>query len=185
VAVLDVNLPGEDGFSLCRALANASGPAILMLTAKGEPVDRVLGLELGADDYVVKPITPRELLARVRALLRRHAPGPSNQKCASYRFEGFHLDLDGHKLKAPDGMILLLTRSELALLAALLERAEQVVPREELMTVIRGDEPDVSGRSVDLHVSRLRRKIQDQTDREIIRTYRGVGYMLAAKVANE
>lgn len=185
LAVLDVNLPGEDGFSLCRSLANANGPSILMLSAQGEPVDRVLGLELGADDYVVKPVTPRELLARVRALLRRHAPGASNQEQTGYRFEGFHLDLAGRELQAPDGVILRLTHSELAVLVALIEKARQVVSREELMVVVRGDEPDVSGRSVDLHISRLRRKIQDRTDREIIRTYRGVGYMLAAKVANE
>jgi len=184
VAVLDINLPGEDGLSLCRALADDSGPAILMLTAQGEPIDRVLGLELGADDYVVKPILPRELLARVRALLRRRAPGVSNQKRTSYRFAGFQLDLAARKLQAPNGMIILLTRSELALLSALLNKAREVVSREELTVLLKGDEPDISGRSVDLHISRLRRKIQDQAEAEIIRTYRGVGYMLDAKVAN-
>lgn len=183
VAVLDVNLPGEDGLSLCRALADAGGPAILMLTAQGEPIDRILGLELGADDYVVKPILPRELLARVRALLRRRPPGASNRKRTSYRFAGFALDLAGRKLQAPSGVTLLLTRSELALLSALLNKAQQVVSREELTVLLKGDEPDISGRSVDLHISRLRRKIQDQADGEIIRTYRGMGYMLDARVA--
>jgi two-component system OmpR family response regulator len=182
VAVLDVNLPGEDGLSLCRALADAGGPAILMLTAQGEPIDRILGLELGADDYVVKPILPRELLARVKALLRRRTPGASNQKRTTYRFAGFHLDLAARKLQAPNGMILLLTRSELGLLTALLNKAQQVVSREELTVLLKGDEPDTSGRAVDLHISRLRRKIQDQADGEIIRTYRGVGYMLDARV---
>jgi two-component system OmpR family response regulator len=185
VAVLDVNLPGEDGLSLCRALADDGGPAILMLTAQGEPIDRILGLELGADDYVVKPIVPRELLARVKALLRRRAPGASNRKRTSYRFAGFHLDLGARKLQAPTGMILLLTRSELALLTALLNKAQAVVSREELTVLLKGDEPDTSGRAVDLHISRLRRKIQDQAEGEIIRTYRGVGYMLDAKVAHE
>lgn len=183
VAVLDVNLPGEDGLSLCRTLADAGGPAILMLTAQGEPIDRILGLELGADDYVVKPILPRELLARVKALLRRRLPGASNQKRTTYSFAGFHLDLAARKMQAPNGMTLLLTRSELALLTALLNKAQQVVSREELTVLLKGDEPDISGRSVDLHISRLRRKIQDQADREVIRTYRGVGYMLDAKVA--
>ncbi|WP_436047597.1 response regulator [Phenylobacterium sp. LjRoot225] len=185
VAVLDINLPGEDGLSLCRALADAGGPAILMLTAQGEPIDRILGLELGADDYVVKPILPRELLARVKALLRRRTPGASNQKRTSYRFAGFLLDLAAHKLQAPNGMTLLLTRSELALLTALLNKAQKVVSRDELTVLLKGDEPDVSGRSIDLHISRLRRKIQDQADGEIIRTYRGVGYMLDVKVASE
>jgi two-component system OmpR family response regulator len=183
VAVLDVNLPGEDGLSLCRALADAGGPAILMLTAQGEPIDRILGLELGADDYVVKPILPRELLARIKALLRRRTPGVSNQKRTCYRFAGFTLDLAARKLQAPNGVTLLLTRSELALLTALLSKAQQVVSREDLTVLLKGDEPDISGRSVDLHISRLRRKMQDQADGEIIRTYRGVGYMLDARVA--
>jgi len=181
VAVLDVNLPGEDGLSLCRDLADAGGPAILMLSALGESVDRILGLELGADDYVVKPITPRELLARVKALLRRK-PGVSGQKRNAYEFAGFHLDLAARKLQAPNGMILLLTRSELTIITTLLEKPQEVVSREDLSAVLKGDESDVSGRSVDLHISRLRRKIQDQTDREVIRTYRGVGYLLDARV---
>lgn len=183
VAVLDVNLPGEDGFSLCRALADAGGPAILMLTAQGESIDRILGLELGADDYVVKPITPRELLARIKALLRRN-PGVSGQKRNAYAFAGFNLDLAARRLQAPGGMILLLTRSELTILVALLERPQQVVSREDLTAILKGDEPDISGRSIDLHISRLRRKIQDQTEQEIIRTYRGVGYMLDARVSS-
>jgi two-component system OmpR family response regulator len=184
VAVLDVNLPGEDGLSLCRALADAGGPAILMLTAQGESIDRILGLELGADDYVVKPITPRELLARIKALLRRK-PGVSGQKRNAYSFAGFHLDLSARRLQSPGGMILLLTRSELTILSALLERPQQVVSREDLTAILKGDEPDISGRSIDLHISRLRRKIQDQTEQEIIRTYRGVGYLLDARVSGE
>jgi len=185
VAVLDVNLPGEDGLSLCRALADAGGPAILMLSAQGESIDRILGLELGADDYVVKPITPRELLARVKALLRRKPGGSSAQTRNTYAFADFHLDLAARRLQAPSGMILLLTRSELAILTALLNKPQQVVSRDELTGLLRGDEPDISGRSVDLHISRLRRKIQDQADREIIRTYRGVGYLLDARVSSE
>ena len=185
VAVLDINLPGEDGLSLCRALADAGGPAILMLSALGEPIDRILGLELGADDYVVKPITPRELLARVKALLRRRPGGSSDRKRNRYAFAGFDLDLAARRLLAPNGMTLLLTRSELAILTALLNKPQQVVAREELITLLRGEEPDIVGRAVDLHISRLRRKIQGQIEREIIRTYRGVGYLLDARVSAE
>lgn len=186
VAVLDINLPGEDGLSLCRTLAHSGGPAILILTALGESIDRILGLELGADDYVVKPIPPRELLARVKALLRRKPAGTAALRRNLYEFAGFRLDLAARQLKAPSGMILLLTRSELAILAMLLDRAQKVVPREDLITLLRSDEPDVMGRAVDLHISRLRRKIQDQTDRQdVIRTYRGVGYMLDALVIAE
>lgn len=185
VAVLDVNLPGEDGLSLCRALAGGDGPAILMLTAQGDPIDRILGLELGADDYVVKPIVPRELLARVKALMRRRPAGAKAGKTSVYLFADFRLDLAARQLRAPNGAILLLTRSELAILAALLDRARQVVPREDLVALLRSEGAEEMGRAVDLHISRLRRKIQDQTDRELIRTYRGVGYMLDAGVVGE
>jgi two-component system OmpR family response regulator len=185
LVVLDVNLPGEDGLSLCRTLTDNRGPPILMLSAMGESVDRILGLELGADDYVVKPITPRELLARVKALLRRRPPVANANDTAGYAFAGFRLDLAARQLRAPNGMILLLTRGELAILTALLARPRTVVSREDLLTLVRGEAPDVVGRGVDLHISRLRRKIQDQTSQEIIRTQRGVGYMLDAKVTQE
>lgn len=182
VAVLDVNLPGEDGLSLCRSLAVDGGPAILMLSALGDPVDRILGLELGADDYVVKPIPPRELLARIKALMRRRASGARGASRSSYAFAGFRLDLAARQLTAPNGMLLLLTRGELSILSALLENAQTVVPREDLLRIVKGEEPEVVGRGVDLHISRLRRKIEAQTNQEIIKTYRGVGYVLDAKV---
>lgn len=186
LVVLDVNLPGEDGLSLCRTLADdRAGPPILMLSALGESIDRILGLELGADDYVVKPITPRELLARVKALLRRRPPGGRPQARNIYGFAGFQLNLAARQLLAPNGTMLLLTRSELSILQALLERPRSVIPREELAGLVRGETPDVVGRGVDLHISRLRRKIQDQTSGEIIRTYRGVGYLLDAQVSAE
>lgn len=185
VVVLDVNLPGEDGLSLCRTLADNAGPAVLMLTARGESIDRILGLELGADDYVVKPIEPRELLARVRALLRRRPAEASGRKHTAHSFAGFRLDLAARMLRAPSGAILLLTHSELAILTTLIERFQRVVPRKDLIALLRGDESEVVGRAVDLHISRLRRKIQDQTDREIIRTVRGVGYILDAVAVSE
>lgn len=183
--VLDVNLPGEDGLSLCRTLSDRGGPPILMLSALGESVDRILGLELGADDYVVKPVTPRELLARVKALLRRRPTSHLTPKRNAYSFAGFHLDLASRQLRAPKGAILLLTRGELSLLQALLDRPRAVVPREEIAGLLKGETPDVVGRSIDLHISRLRRKIEDHTTGELIRTYRGVGYMLDAPVTTE
>ena len=181
--VLDVNLPGEDGLSLCRSLHDTGGPPVLMLSALGESIDRILGLELGADDYVVKPITPRELLARVKALLRRRPAETPTANRNTYGFAGFHLDLAARQLKAPNGTILLLTRGELAILQALLDRPQSVVSREELARIVRGEAVDDPGRAIDLHISRLRRKIQDQTDEEIIRTYRGAGYLLDARVS--
>jgi two-component system OmpR family response regulator len=183
LSVLDVNLPGEDGLSLCRSLHDTGGPPVLMLSALGESIDRILGLELGADDYVVKPITPRELLARVKALLRRRPAETPTANRNTYGFAGFHLDLAARQLKAPNGTILLLTRGELAILQALLDRPQSVVSREELARIVRGEAVDDPGRAIDLHISRLRRKIQDQTDDEIIRTYRGAGYLLDARVS--
>jgi two-component system OmpR family response regulator len=183
--VLDVNLPGEDGLSFCRKLNDERGPPILMLSAMGETVDRILGLELGADDYVVKPVTPRELLARVKALLRRRPPAANANEAMGYSFAGFKLDLAARQLRAPNGMILLLTRGELAILTALLARPRMVVTREELLAAVRGESVDEIGRGVDLHISRLRRKIQDQTTQEVIRTQRGIGYMLDARVTPE
>ena len=185
LVVLDVNLPGEDGLSLCRSLTDTRGPPILMLSALGESIDRILGLELGADDYVVKPITPRELLARVKALLRRRPRSASNAGCAAYAFAGFRLELAARQLRAPNGTILLLTHGELAILTALLERPRTVVTREDLAALVRGETPEAVGRGVDLHISRLRRKIQDQTAQEIIRTQRGLGYLLDASVIAE
>ena len=183
--VLDVNLPGEDGLSLGRKLAEADRPPILMLSAMGESIDRILGLELGADDYVVKPITPRELLARIKALLRRRPAGPVRAKPTTFTFAGFRLDIAARQLKAPNGMILLLTLGELSILGVLAERAKTVVPREDLIRLMRGEEPETLGRAVDLHISRLRRKIEAQASSELIRTYRGVGYMLDAEVTPE
>jgi two-component system OmpR family response regulator len=176
--LLDVNLPGEDGLSLCRSFAAQDGPPIMVLSALGEPVDRIIGLELGADDYLVKPIAPRELLARIRALLRRRAPGPAATKVDGYRFAGFSLDVDRRFLRTPSGATLLLTRSELTILQVLLASAPAVVRRDELAQLLRGVSDESASRGIDLHISRLRRKIHDQAHAEIIRTHRGVGYRI-------
>ena len=185
LVVLDVMLPGEDGLSLCRSLAGAGGgPAVLMLSSMGESIDRILGLELGADDYVVKPVSPRELLARVRALLRRKAAAPTAQgKGSVYSFAGFRFDLVRRQLKAPDGTIIMLTPGELSIMGAFVENPQKVLPREELMHLSRGDSGEVMDRAIDIQISRLRRKLNSQSSDEIIKTHRGLGYVLDAKVA--
>ena len=183
LVVLDVMMPGEDGLALCRSLANEDGgPAVLMLSAMGESVDRVLGLELGADDYVVKPLAPRELLARVRALLRRRGQPGSAFKGALYAFAGFRFDLIRRQLRAPDGDMLMLTPGELSLLVAFVENPQHVLTREELSRLSRGGSGEGVDRAIDVQVSRLRRKLNDKSQAEIIRTHRGMGYILDAKV---
>jgi two-component system, OmpR family, response regulator len=182
--VLDVMLPGEDGLTLCRKLRQDAGsPPILMLSALGESTDRVVGLELGADDYAVKPLPPRELLARVRAILRRQgaAPGPQRGSTA-YAFAGFRLDLTRRQLKAPDGMVLQLTPAELSLLSVFMRFPGRVLSREELLREARGEDAEVLDRAVDIQISRLRRKLHAQSTRELITTSRGAGYMLDVKV---
>ena len=184
VIVLDVNLPGEDGLSLCRDLAAANGSApILMLSALGDDVDRILGLELGADDYVVKPIPPRELLARVRALLRRAPEMAAARRATAFTFAGFDLDPIHRRLKTHDGLTILLTRAEAMILVELLENPGVVIARDDLGRLIGAEDADAISRAVDLHISRLRRKIHAQSDRELIRTHRGLGYFLDAEVA--
>jgi two-component system OmpR family response regulator len=182
LVVLDVMMPGEDGLSLCRSMANNPGPAVLMLSAMGESIDRVIGLELGADDYVVKPLEPRELLARIRALLRRRVPGAGASRGAVYAFSGFRFDIVRRQLRAPDGDLLMLTPGELSLLGAFVESPQKVLTREELFRLSRGGSGEGFERAVDIQVSRLRRKLNDKSASEIIRTHRGVGYIFDAKV---
>ena len=179
LVILDVMLPGEDGLSLCRSLVNKSEPSVLMLSAMGESIDRVLGLELGADDYVVKPVAPRELLARVRALLRRRG---GDGRGAIQHFAGFRLDLVRRQVWAPDGTLLMLTPGEIALLAVFVENPRRVLSREALMRLSRGEGADVLERAVDIQISRLRRKLNSQSGEDIIKTSRGAGYMLDAAV---
>jgi len=183
LVVLDVMMPGEDGLALCRSLANEDGgPAVLMLSAMGESVDRVLGLELGADDYVVKPLAPRELLARVRALLRRRGQPGSAFKGALYAFAGFRFDLIRRQLKAPDGDMLMLTPGEMTLLCAFIDNPQMVLSRERLFGLTRGEGVELLDRAIDVQVSRLRRKLNDKSLSEIIKTHRGFGYIFDAKV---
>jgi two-component system OmpR family response regulator len=189
LVILDLMLPGEDGVSLCRRLRTRYGVPILMLTAIGGETDRIVGLESGADDYVVKPFAPRELLARVRALLRRtgrHAP-PVPETPAAYEFSGWELNLVRLTLTAPGGALVPLTNAEFTLLAALCARSGDVVSREALLT--RGDAPPVAAydRSVDTLIVRLRRKLAahampEAAEEEMIRTVRNAGYVFVPEV---
>ncbi|MBE7216944.1 MAG: response regulator transcription factor [Caulobacteraceae bacterium] len=184
VMVLDVMLPGEDGLSIAKSLVGARGPSILMLSSMGEPVDRILGLELGADDYVVKPVPPRELLARVRALIRRRAQdGAPAQRAAAYAFAGFRFDIVRRQLKAPDGDVIMLTPGELSLLGAFVENPGRVLTRDELLHLTRGEDAAPVDRAIDIQISRLRRKLNGKSRDEVIKTHRGLGYLLDAKVS--
>jgi two-component system phosphate regulon response regulator OmpR len=177
--VLDLMLPGEDGLSLARELRTHSAVPILMLSARGEEIDRVIGLEVGADDYLAKPFGPRELLARLRALLRRsrtvaaEPASPSLLPC----FGPFQLDLAAHRLLR-DGVEVRLTSAEFDLLRVFVERPNCVLSRDTLVTQLKGYERDPFDRSIDIRVTRLRRKIEiDPAAPAFVRTIRGEGYL--------
>ncbi len=172
--ILDLNMPGESGLSICRRLAKAPGPAIIMVSAAGEETDRVLGLELGADDYLPKPFSPRELLARVRALLRRREDlrWGGIQRGQLYQFEGFSYDPAKRNLLAPSGATILLTSGEAALLNLMLSKPMTILSRDELNAV----DTDGAGRGVDILISRLRKKFESHSGAGILRTQRGAGY---------
>ncbi|MBX3480395.1 MAG: response regulator [Caulobacter sp.] len=184
LVLLDIMLPGEDGLSVCRRLADAAGPPVIMISAMGEEIDRILGLELGADDYLPKPCNPRELLARVRAVLRRREDGRGEAaRGRVYQFLGFKLDTGRRSLKSPAGVGILLTGGEFALLCAFLEQPQRILSRNQLIEMARGETADVFDRAIDVQISRLRRKLHSCTDHDLIQTYRGSGYMLDARVA--
>lgn len=179
--VLDVNLPGEDGFSICMRLRNVGSPPLIMLTARGEHTDRILGIELGADDYIVKPFVPRELLARVGAVLRRTRPDlAQSEKVEKYCFAGFVLDTFARRLSGPTGVRVILTSAEIELLLTFCRHPGKVFSREELKAASATD------RSVDILISRLRQKIEaDPRDPALIQTVRSLGYTFTAKVSAE
>jgi two-component system, OmpR family, response regulator len=178
VVLLDLMLPRRDGLDVCRELRAKQDVPIIMVTARGEEADRVLGLELGADDYLAKPFSSRELLARVRAVVRRARgkAGPPQQKLKAGR-----LALDTATLKATlDGQVLALTTYEFNLLRALAERPGRVLSREQLIDMVRGSADEAFDRSIDVHISRLRQKLgEDPRHPEILKTVRGAGYLLA------
>jgi two-component system OmpR family response regulator len=186
LAILDVMLPGEDGFSICRRLRAEGTLPVLMVTAKGDDIDRIIGLEIGADDYLPKPFNPRELVARVRAILRRThgaaaAPGPGIDE--TWRFAGFAIDIGSRVLTAPDGAEIDLTGGEFDLLAAFVRHPRRVLNRDQLLDWTRGRDAAPFDRSIDVQVGRLRRKLAAHPPGEnIIKTVRGGGYTFAAAV---
>lgn len=185
--VLDLNLPGEDGLSICRRLRGQGATIpIIILTAKGEDVDRIIGLELGADDYLVKPFNPRELLARIRAVLRRLASEPaqsSDKKTHVYAFSGWRLDTMSRELLSPEGARVALTGAEFDLLHALCEKPGRILSRDQLLDLTQGRFGGPFERSIDVLISRIRQKIErDPKAPEIIKTVRSEGYLFTPRV---
>jgi two-component system OmpR family response regulator len=185
--VLDLMLPGENGLTLCRQLRATSSMPIIMLTAMGEETERIIGLEMGADDYLPKPCSPRELLARIRSVLRRtHSTATSqSQRARILVFEGWQLDLARRRLKSPDGFIVDLSPTEFELLAAFAEHPQQVLSRDQLLDLAHGRGAAPFDRTIDIQVSRLRRKIEpDPKSPELITTVRGGGYLFTPSVSH-
>jgi two-component system, OmpR family, response regulator len=186
LVLLDIMMPGEDGLSLCRHLVEARGLPVILLTAKGEAMDRIVGLEIGADDYVAKPFEPRELVARIRSVLRRAARDSapaSDDEHFVYVFEGWELDPLKRRLTDPEGTLVAISTAEFRMLKALCDHPRQVLDRDRLLDLVQGREAHLFDRAVDNQVSRLRRKIEaDSRNPELIQTVRGGGYRLAADV---
>jgi two-component system OmpR family response regulator len=183
LVVLDAMLPGEDGLSAARRLAAEGGPPVIMLSALGSDTDRIIGLEVGADDYLAKPCNPRELLARVRAVLRRQRGGEVSVESHTYEFAGWRLDVVRRDLRDPGGVYIELSDGEFALLRSFVEHPQRVLTRDQLLEYAHGGERDVYDRAIDSQISRLRRKLNGAEDVELIRTIRNEGYMLLPKVS--
>jgi two-component system OmpR family response regulator len=185
LVVLDLMLPGEDGLTLCRELRAGSDMPVLMLTAMGEEIDRIVGLEVGADDYLPKPFNTRELLARIKAILRRTHREPRAPDAARevLRFAGWQLDPLARRLTAPDGSDVELTGGEFDLLAVLAQRPGRVLGREQLLDLTRGRDATAFDRSIDSQISRLRRKLEPDPARPtLIKTVRSSGYVFTPAV---
>jgi len=184
LVILDVMLPGEDGLTLCRDLRARSGIPIIMLTARGEETDRIVGLELGADDYVSKPFNPRELLARVKSVLRRARSLPENlqpREVPSYRFAGWTLDPATRNLTAPDRVVIPLSGTEFRLLRVFLDHPNRVLTRDQLIDLMLSRDATPFDRAIDVQVSRLRQRLRDDArEPTLIKTVRGQGYVFAA-----
>lgn len=181
--VLDLMLPGANGLDLCRQLRRTSTMPVIMLTAKGDDVDRIIGLEVGADDYLAKPFNPRELLARVNAVLRRSRTAsaePTSRRSSAFLFAGWRLDALKRELSGPSGVVVDLSTGEYDLLLAFLEAPQRVLAREYLLDAARNRNAEPFDRAIDVQVSRLRRKMGP--DGDLIKTVRGAGYLLATDV---
>jgi two-component system, OmpR family, response regulator len=187
LVLLDLKLPGEDGMQLARALRERATIPIVLLTGRNEEADRVMGLELGADDYVTKPFSPRELLARVRAVLRRYQvqttlPERDNTRRA-FRFSGWELNLRARRLTSPAGVAVELSNGEFSLLSAMCRSPRRVLTRDQLLSMSRLHEAEVYDRTIDVQIRRLRLKIEaDSAHPTLIMTERGAGYLLASDV---
>jgi two-component system, OmpR family, response regulator len=185
--ILDLRLPNEDGMEIARRLRTESDLPIIMLTGRKEEADRVMALELGADDYLTKPFSPRELLARIRALLRRsrsrETVADGLAKVRAYRFSGWELNVRLRRLRTPQGETVPLTNTEFNLLAAFLAAPHRVLSRDQLLNLSRLHNDEVYDRSIDVQVGRLRKKLEPDTAHpELIRTERGIGYVFTASV---
>ena len=184
LVILDLMLPGEDGISLCRTLRAKSDIPILMLTARGEAIDRIIGLEVGADDYIVKPFEPRELVARIHTILRRARGGRENIKEQKEAvFMGWRLNFVLRQLVSPEELVIPLSNAEFRLLTVFVEHPKRVLTREFLLDAARGRNMDIFDRSIDILVSRVRQKLNDDPRTpSLIRTVRGEGYLFDAEV---
>ena len=187
LVLLDIMMPGEDGLSLTRHLAESRNIPVILLTARGEAMDRILGLEMGADDYIVKPFEPRELVARIRTVLRRVSTGASPGAAREdwhYVFEDWQLDPLKRRLTDPAGTLVPISTAEFRMLRAFLDHPRAVLDRDRLLDMVQGREAHLFDRAVDNQISRLRRKIEvDSRNPQLIQTVRGGGYRLAADVA--
>jgi two-component system, OmpR family, response regulator len=184
IVVLDIMLPGEDGLVLCRDLRARSNLPVIMLTARVDELDRIIGLEMGADDYLAKPFNPRELLARLKSILRRtRALPPARVDVRRVRFAGWIVDLLARQLVAPEGVLIPLSGAEFRLLSVFIEHPNRVLNRNQLMDLALGREATAFDRSIDVQVSRLRTRLRDDArEPSIIKTVRNEGYVLAAAV---
>ncbi len=184
LVILDLMLPGDDGLVLCRTLRARSPIPIIMLTARGDDTDRIVGLEMGTDDYLPKPFNPRELLARIKSILRRARSLPAEPgEVRRFQFAGWTLDVEARQLISPDGILVPLGASDYRLLRVFLEHPQRVLNRDQLLDLTQGREAMPFDRSIDVQVSRLRRRLHDDPrDAVLIKTVRNEGYMLAAPV---
>ena len=185
LVLLDIMMPGEDGLSLCRHIAANEGPPVILLTAKSEETDRIVGLEIGADDYVVKPFSPRELVARIKVVLRRLEAGTRSlrREGESFSFAGWTLKTSEQALYDGQGVLVSLSSGEYRMLEALVERAGQILNRDQLLDLTKGREGGPFDRAIDNQISRLRRKIElDAKDPQIIKTIWGGGYRFSVEV---
>ncbi|QGM46388.1 response regulator [Methylocystis heyeri] len=187
LVLLDLNLPGEDGLSICRRLRASKNLPIIIVTAQGEDVDKIIGLEMGADDYVAKPFNPRELLARIKSVLRRanasSEDADAGEKMQVYRFSGWRINISSREVTAPAGTKVAMTGAEFDLLHALCEHPNRVLTRDQLINLTHGPTAGPFERSIDTLISRLRQKIEiDAKSPRLIQTVRSEGYMLSAQV---